>query len=190
VADFISSYSQNFYSRPTLEVARDLLGAILCRRISRNQILSGPIVELEAYTADDPACHAFRGRTARTSVMFGPPGHAYVYFIYGMYFCLNVVTEPEGIPGAILIRAVGADGTNGPGKLCREWQINRSHNGLSLFEPGSKLWICPGQPVPDSHIITTPRVGISSAQDRPWRFYLRDHPAVSGSRNGPGARRR
>jgi len=177
--DFLRSYSEDFYCRPTLEVARDLLGARLCRRINGKNVLTGPIVEVEAYTANDPACHASRGKTKRCDVMFGPPGHAYVYFIYGMYHCLNVVTEPDGVPGAVLIRAVGADGTNGPGKLCREWQIDAKHNGKTLIEPGSELWICPDEDILDKAVGVTPRIGISSAQDRLWRFFIKDHPAVS-----------
>ncbi|HEY9870712.1 MAG TPA: DNA-3-methyladenine glycosylase, partial [Candidatus Obscuribacterales bacterium] len=91
MADLFRSYPQEFYSRDTLTVARDLIGSLLCRRLNGRGILCAPIVEVEAYTADDPACHAARGWTQRCSVMFGPPGHAYVYFIYGMYHCLNVV---------------------------------------------------------------------------------------------------
>lgn len=172
-------YPERFYRRPTLEVARDLLGSILCRKMPDGTILHGPIVELEAYTQDDPACHAARGKTPRCSVMFGPAGRAYVYFIYGMYYCLNVVTEPEHTPGAVLIRAVGAAGTNGPGKLCRQWNINFEHNGISLMDVNSALWICQAEPVKDKDVITTTRVGISSAQDRPWRFLLKDHESVS-----------
>lgn len=166
-----------------MAVAKDLIGSLLCRRQTDGQILSGPIIEVEAYTSDDPACHASRGLTKRTQVMFGPPGHAYVYFIYGMYFCLNVVTEPEGVPGAVLIRAVGADGTNGPGKLCRQWQISAAHNGLSLLTTDSQLWISPAEKVPKARIIATPRIGITQATDRPWRFFLKDHPGVSGPNN-------
>ena len=180
MTDLLHSYPQDFYCRATLEVARDLLGAVLCRRRQTDgQLLWGSIVEVEAYTADDPACHAARGYTARASVMFGPPGHAYVYFIYGMYHCLNVVTEPVGTPGAVLIRSVDASGTDGPGKLCRQWQINKAHNGLSLLEPGSELWICPGKSVPDNLVARSSRIGISKATEHLWRFYLKDHPAVS-----------
>lgn len=170
---------QEFYARPTLAVARELLGAVLCRRLPDGTVLSGSIVETEAYTADDPACHAFRGPTPRCAVMFGPPGFAYVYFIYGMYYCLNVVTEPEGTPGAVLIRAVAARGTEGPGKLCRQWQIDQSLNGASLMSPLSSVWICPSSPVAEADVAVTPRIGLSSAQDRHWRFLLKGHPAVS-----------
>lgn len=175
----LRAYPEEFFLRPTLVVARDLLGSILCRQLSNGQLLHGPIVEVEAYTADDPACHAWRGKTPRCSVMFGPGGRAYVYFIYGMYYCLNVVTEPEDIAGAVLIRAVGAEGTNGPGKLCRQWQIDFALNGANLLEPGSQLWISPVEKVSQSEIATSPRIGISTAQDRPWRFFLKDSHCLS-----------
>jgi DNA-3-methyladenine glycosylase len=173
------TYPQSFYERNTVAVAKDLLGTVLCRRLPDGTVLQGQIVETEAYTQDDPACHAFRGKTKRCEVLFGPPGMAYVYFIYGMYFCLNVVTEKEPTAGAVLIRAVGAHNTNGPGKLCREWDIDFSFNGANLMDPASNLWISPGKPVPDADIEITSRVGISSAQDRLWRFHLKDHHAVS-----------
>ncbi len=161
-------------------VARQLLGAILCRRTPSGGVLTAPIVEVEAYTEDDPACHAFRGLTERTRVMFGPPGHAYVYFIYGMYFCLNVVTEPENTPGAVLIRAIGIAGGEGPGKLCRLWGIDKSANGVDLCEPSSELWIVRGAKVSKSEIEISTRIGLKVAEERPWRFHLKGHPQVSG----------
>ncbi len=177
--DFYRAYPSEYYARNTLDVARDLLGTILCRRFKNGCILSGTIVEVEAYMADDPACHAFRGYTARSSKLFGPPGMAYVYFIYGMYHCLNVVTEPDGVAGAVLIRAVDSVNTNGPGKICREWRIDLQHNGMSLMKPGLDLWICPGKRVTASKVVASPRVGISVATDLPWRFSIRGHKSVS-----------
>ena len=191
--DMESSLSREFFLRPTTAVARDLLGVWLWRRLDDGSLLHGPIVECEAYTEDDPACHAFRGRTRRCEVMFGPAGHAYVYFIYGMYNCLNVVTEPDGTPGAVLIRAVAAENTDGPGKLCREWAIDRSYNGSDLLIPGSDLWLGEGVRLPDELVEITPRIGISVAVDRPWRFAVKDHPSVSGPRvvkPGKAGRRR
>jgi DNA-3-methyladenine glycosylase len=179
VKELLKTYPVSFYERQTVEVARDLLGTVLCRRMEDGSILSGPIVETEAYTQDDPACHAFRGKTKRCEVLFGPPGVAYVYFIYGMYFCLNVVTEKEHTAGAVLIRAVEAENTNGPGKLCREWDIDFSFNGANLMDPASNLWISPGEQIKDREVEITARVGISSAQDRLWRFHVKDHHAVS-----------
>ncbi|HEY9776981.1 MAG TPA: DNA-3-methyladenine glycosylase [Planktothrix sp.] len=175
--------------RPTVTVAKDLLGATICKRLPDGGILTAPIVEVEAYTQDDPACHAYRGLTERTRVLFGPPGVAYVYFIYGMYNCLNVVTEPDGIPGAVLIRALGGQGLNGPGKLCLTWEIDRSFNGVDLCSAQSNLWIVEGDKIKQNEIGESVRIGVTSAQDRIWRFYLMGNQYVSGPRKlGGGAK--
>ena len=183
---------REFYSRNTLDVARELLGKTLIHR-TENGILAGRIVETEAYTSDDPACHASRGMTPRNSMMFGEPGHAYVYFTYGMYHCFNAVTAPEGIGEAILIRAVepthGIDVmmrnrgitdmrnlTSGPGKLCIAFGLNKQHNGLDLTS--SDLMIADGEP-PESEIVATTRIGIRLAAEMPWRFYISGNPYVS-----------
>src|SRR5579883_1151698 len=124
--------SYDFYNRDTVEVAQDLLG----KRLSVGSY-SGIITETEAYRgSDDEASHAFRGPTKRSAIMFGPAGYAYVYLIYGMYYCLNIVTEELGIPGAVLIRGVlTPDGNlNGPGKLCRSFGITKEQNGLNLVQ--------------------------------------------------------
>jgi DNA-3-methyladenine glycosylase len=182
-------FTRDFFARPTVAVAQDLLGAVLCRRFADGRIVSAPIVEVEAYTQDDPACHAFKGITERTRVMFGPAGHAYVYFIYGMYNCLNVVTEPEGVPGAVLIRALGAEGGNGPGKLCFTWQIDRSLNGVDLASPDSPIWLVKGDVITSKEMGKSERIGITSGHDRIWRFYLKGNEYVSGPRKlGGGAR--
>lgn len=172
-------YKESFFARSTLDVAPQLLGSILCRRLPNEQILWAPIVEVEAYTSDDPACHAFRGQTKRCEVMFGPGGYSYVYFIYGMYNCLNVVTEPAGQAGAILIRAIGTDGGNGPGKLCKTWGITREHNARNLMDASGGLWLAKGPKIPEDQIGQSIRVGITQAQDRMWRFYLKDNEFVS-----------
>lgn len=190
LVDNFALFDRNFYKRPTLVVAKELLGTVLCRRLSDGTVLFAPIVEVEAYTQDDPACHAFRGLTERTRVMFGPAGHAYVYFIYGMYFCLNVVTEPENIPGAVLIRAIGTPGGDGPGKLCRLWEINKSQNGVDLCDLQSELFISKGDKVSKSAIEISTRIGINVAEDRLWRFYLRGHPQVSGAKKRSASRKR
>lgn len=144
----------------------------------------GRIVEVEAYVGEkDRACHASRGRTPRTEVMFGPAGHAYVYLIYGMYHCLNIVTEPEGFAAAVLIRAIepleGIDGSaTGPGRLCRAMKIDRRHNGIDMT--GGLLFVEMG--VPAQRIVRTPRVGVEYAEGwarKPWRFYVADSPFVS-----------
>ncbi len=189
---------RDFYERDTLTVARDLLGRRLVRVLDGVR-LAGLIVETEAYVGQgDAACHASRGRTPRNEVMFGPPGHAYVYFIYGMYHCLNAVTEAEGFPAAVLIRAIepveglevmrrhrpGRPDTqlsSGPGKLCQALSIDRALNRADLCD-GSVLFIEAGQPVPGSAVVTGPRIGIRSdetARAVPWRFYVRDNPFVS-----------
>jgi len=186
VVDLLNTYSQEFYARSTVAVARDLVGAVLCRRTPDGGILSAPIIEVEAYTHDDPASHAFRGKTERNAVMFGPPGHAYVYFIYGMYFCLNVVTEPAGTPGAVLIRALDYEGCNGPGRLCRQWSINRSHNGVNLLKPEGELWICRADKLSPKKLGISERIGITQPEaiHLPWRFFVKDHPLVSARNNG------
>ncbi len=244
-------------SRSSLEVAPELVGCTLVRQYPDGQQLRGTIVETEAYTADDPACHAYRRRTARNQVMFGPAGFSYVYLIYGMYHCFNVVTDRDGIPSAVLIRALQLNsllplvtspsssvtspsssvtspsslvtspsslvtspspvihteqGTKdkrqrtknkgqrtknkgqrtkddrlaaGPGKLCRVMQIDRSLSELQLV-PGNLLWLehrssTLQQAFDDgTHaLVQTTRIGISQGAELPWRWYLRDSPAVS-----------
>lgn len=174
-------FSEDFYNRHTPDVGRDLLGAVLCRRLPDGTILSGRIVETEAYRDNEPACHAARGPTPRCEVMFGPSGFAYVYFIYGNYHCLNVVTEPKGSGCAVLIRAVEGEGLNGPGKLCRAWQINKSHNRINLMDPAADLWIAqPARRISKSDIGISSRIGIKVAQELPWRYFIKGHPDVSG----------
>lgn len=190
--DLTLVYDREFFSRSAVVVARDLVGALLCRRLPDGEIVFAPILECEAYTQDDPACHAFRGKTKRTEVMFGPAGHAYVYFIYGMYFCLNVVTCPEGTPGAVLIRAVDWHACNGPGKLCKQLQITREHNGIDLLDNSGELWICRGRAIPRRRVKASERVGITQAEAEhyPWRFFLDGHPMVSGLRQAGGKGRK
>lgn len=175
-----------FFSRPTLEVAPELLGVTLFVETEQG-VCTGSIVEVEAYLgSDDLASHAAGGPTPRSSVMFGPPGRTYVYFIYGMHHCLNFVTEPDGIPGAILIRSLKpltgqdlmmtrrgksavANLCNGPGKLCQALAIDRTWNNLSLEESQ-----CPKIHLhaPETKVAFTclPRIGIGKAKDLPYRF--------------------
>lgn len=179
-----------FYDRPTLEVARALLGKYLVRHTPEGPII-GRIVETEAYVGpEDRASHAWRGLTPRTAVMFGPPGYAYVYMIYGVHYCLNVVTEREGYPAAVLIRALEpiapAVGRapiipNGPGKVCRYLVVDRTFNGADLC--GSVLYVEDrGDTVAPDQIASTPRIGVDYAgpwREKPWRFYIRGNPFVS-----------
>jgi DNA-3-methyladenine glycosylase len=170
---------RDFYARPTLRVARDLLGKVLVHRSARGEVRRARIVETEAYIGEeDRACHASRGRTARTEVMFGPPGHAYVYFVYGMHHCLNAVTEREGFPAAVLIRgAVALEGVGGnlvgPGRLTRGMGITRALNGADLC--GGTLYVEDAAEVPRARVRRGPRVGVAYAgawARKPWRFVL------------------
>jgi len=183
----VSPLPREFYNRATLSVARALLGARLVRRLDGRR-LSGFITEAEAYVGqDDLGCHAHSGRTARNAVMFGPPGHAYVYFTYGMHWMLNAVTEAEGFPAAVLIRAFQPDegreviaarregrDTGGPAKLTQALGIERSLNGVDLCRRDGELWIEPGLEVADALVQTGPRIGLYSVPEPwksiPWRF--------------------
>jgi DNA-3-methyladenine glycosylase len=175
-----------FYASPTLTVARELIGMHLVRFDGMTRRV-GRIVETEAYQGPkDLAAHSSRGRTGRTEVMFGPPGHAYVYFIYGFWNCLNIVTAEEGTPHAVLLRALEPisgieDKTWGPGLLCRALSIDRTLNGADLC--GDVLWVerPPGRARP-ARIGRGPRIGVDYAgrwAERPWRFYDRDSAYVS-----------
>lgn len=181
----------SFYDRPVLVVARELLGARLVRSLD-GQRLAGVIVETEAYRGEeDLACHARVGRTARTEVMYGPPGRAYVYFTYGMHWLLNCVTGPVGFPAAVLVRAiVPTEGVetiaarragqpsrlwcDGPAKLTRALAIDGAFNAASLCDPDGLLRIEAGKPIPDSLVRAGPRVGINRVPEPwrsiPWRF--------------------
>ncbi len=185
-----------FYARPTEEVARGLLGRILVSDIGgRGKQTAGRIVEVEAYVGPhDPACHAYgHRRTARTEPLYGPPGTAYVYFTYGMHWCLNAVTETLDFPAAVLIRALepvagletmrrrrGAEPLcAGPARLCQAMGINGEVNGESL-QRGPLRIVAGGGPAPrKSEIVVGPRIGITQATEWPLRFYLRDSPFVS-----------
>jgi DNA-3-methyladenine glycosylase len=186
---------RSFYGRDTETVARELLGAVLeCE--TDDGVASGVIVETEAYVGEhDAACHAAAGKTVRTAPLYGPPGTAYVYFIYGMYWCVNAVTRAEGLPSAVLIRALeplrgidlmyarrprarrDVDLCNGPGKLCLALGIGPEHNGHDLLDP--PLRIRAGTKFPQRSVAVTPRVGISKAADWPLRWVVRGNPYVS-----------
>ncbi len=188
-------------ARPSTKVAIDLLGCILVRQLADGKILRGMIVETEAYAPGDPAFHAYRSLTPRNQVVFGPAGRTYIYLIYGMYHCFNVVTDRDGVPSAVLIRAlqleslpVGIDNranqkpqriAAGPGKLCRTLQIDRSLNN-TVLQPGKPLWLehrqRKFQQQLDNQAVTivqTTRIGLSQGTDLPWRWYLNPCPAVS-----------
>jgi DNA-3-methyladenine glycosylase len=184
---------RDFFEAPPLQVARRLLGTRLVR-LDGQQRLTGLITETEAYVGEeDLACHATAGCTTRTAVMYGSPGHAYVYFTYGMHWMLNFVVQPVGFPAAILIRGVWpVEGleiiasrrqgrpqeqwTNGPGKICRALNIDGSLNGADMCAPDSILFIEVGLPLPDSIVKTTPRIGLNNVPEpwksKPWRCYV------------------
>ena len=198
---------RSFFARDPREVAGQLLGKILIRD-SEGPQLAGRIVEVEAYLGtDDPAAHSAAGRTTRTAVLFGPPGHAYVYFIYGNHYCLNVSCEPEGKAGSVLFRALqplsGIEEmacarkihlrgpqdwpklTAGPGRLCQAFGITRSRdNGCDLTFPSSGLWIASDRHRRGS-ISQGPRIGITKAAEMPLRYFLRGNAFVSGPKTTP-----
>jgi DNA-3-methyladenine glycosylase len=193
-----SPLPRKFYNRPTLTVARELIGARLVRILDGVKLV-GLITETEGYIGEeDQACHARAGRTPRTQVMYGSPGHAYVYFTYGHHWMLNAVTEQEGFPAAVLIRAIwpieGAEvmsarregrDTFGPGKLCQALGIGKGENNADLTEAAQSLWIEAGVKVPDSGVTISPRVGLYTVPEpwksKPWRFLVKD-PTVIVSR--------
>jgi DNA-3-methyladenine glycosylase len=190
---------RKFFLDSPEKVGRALLGKLIVSRLD-GELLVGRIVELEAYIGyDDQAAHAFAGKTERNAVLFGPPGFAYVYFIYGMYYCLNIACEPEGQAGSVLIRALepvsGLETmarlrklpdaakprllTSGPGRLCQALAITRAaHNGLDVCSSGSPLQIHDDSYRAES-ILATPRIGISKAVDRPLRFLIEGNAFVS-----------
>jgi DNA-3-methyladenine glycosylase len=188
-----------------VDAAKLLLGCVL-----EAETPDGPVgvrlVEVEAYRGgDDPASHCYRGRTARNDVMFGPAGFLYVYFVYGMHYCANIVCLTDGVPGAVLMRAgevvtgidiarklrpsarSDAELAKGPARLTSTLSLTRDDNGANLLDPGSPVRLLAGDPVPLATIHAGPRVGVATAMDRPWRFWI-DSPAVSTYRRG-GKRR-
>jgi DNA-3-methyladenine glycosylase len=190
---------RGFFDRDTLEVARELLGRRLVRMLEGKR-LSGRIVEAEAYVGEeDEASHASPGPTKRNASMYGPPGHAYVYLIYGMYTCFNVVTGQKGFPAAVLVRALEpVEGlqtmrerrggrpddqlTSGPGRLCEALAIDLQFDGVDLCSPEARLFLEVGESVPDERVIAGPRVNVRGddvALSVPWRFYVEGNRYVS-----------
>jgi DNA-3-methyladenine glycosylase len=192
---------RDFLSRPSQEVAAGLLGCVLEHETAEG-IAAVALTEVEAYAGQvDPASHAYRGRTARNAVMFGPPGHAYVYFTYGMHFCVNVVCMPAGTASAVLLRAgrvvageelarrrrpaagSARDLARGPARLCQALGIDRALNGADLCDPASPLRLRPAIRSEEPMSISTgPRVGVREGADVPWRFWLDGEPSVSAYR--------
>jgi DNA-3-methyladenine glycosylase len=192
----VGRLGRSFFSRYTPDVAKDLLGCLLVRRV-RGRTLSGRIVEVEAYRgSDDPASHSYRGPTERSSIMFGEAGHVYVFFSYGNHWCLNFTTEAEGQPGAVLIRALepveGVEEmatnrgisevvrlTNGPGKLTKALSIDGALNGEDLVKSRRLFVLDREAPV---RAAASARIGISKARERQWRYFVEGSPYVSKGR--------
>lgn len=190
-----SKLTFDFLQRSALEVAPRLLGCILERQFEDGTIARARIVETEAYDQTDVASHSYNGRTPRTEVMFGPAGHLYVYFTYGMHYCCNVVVGEEGYGAAVLIRALepiegvelledrrrknGVEVSNGPAKLCQALGINKEMNGHDLLTRPLQLVIQPH--LDRNSIVQTTRIGISKGQDAPWRFFVAGNKWVSKS---------
>lgn len=200
----MTSLSTSFFDRPTLAVSRDLLGRHVVRELPSGEEIVGRIVETEGYTQGDPAFHGWSlydpetgtvRREGRAADLFGPPGTAYVYLIYGMYWLLNVVTEEDGVGGAVLVRALepvqgqgrmkdlrpaaktDVDLTNGPGKLTQALDVDGDHHGRLLTEP--PLYFAEGTSVSDEAVATSSRIGLSKGVDREWRFFLDGNRFVS-----------
>jgi DNA-3-methyladenine glycosylase len=185
-------FPRGFYDRPVLEVARDLLGAVV-----RHGDVAVRLTEVEAYAGGrDPASHAFRGPTPRNAVMFGPAGHAYVYFTYGMHFCMNLVCGPDGSASAVLLRAgevvsgietartrrpgaLDRDLARGPARLTKALAVDRALDGTDVTSRHSPLQVRPGGAVPDHAVRRGPRVGVNAAADVPWRMWVAGEPTVS-----------
>jgi DNA-3-methyladenine glycosylase len=188
-------------SRPAPDVAPDLVGCQLVRALPNGDLVRGLIVETEAYGPGDPACHAYRRQTLRNAVMFGPAGVSYVYLIYGMYHCFNVVTDQDQVPSAVLIRALQLDQwppslalltqqplhriAAGPGKLCRALDIGRDLSGVALTVD-QPLWLEPRSPTfaaliktQTAQLVQTTRIGITQGAEIPWRWYLKGCRSVS-----------
>lgn len=193
---------------PPLDVAPRLLGAVL-RSVTEEGEVAVRLTEVEAYDgAHDPGSHAYRGRTARNAVMFGEPGHAYVYFTYGMHYCCNIVCRPGGTAGAVLVRAGEVvegielarsrratarrdrDLARGPANLAQALALDREWDGIDVCAAGSALRLETGEPVGQDRIVAGPRVGLRHAAERPWRFWVEGDPTVSVYRPASPPRRR
>lgn len=196
----MGTLSRTFFDRPATEVAPDLLGCVLSHQ-TRDGLVAVELTEVEAYMgAADPPSHAYRGQTPRNAVMFGPPGYAYVYFTYGMHFCVNLVCLPAGAASAVLLRAgriVAGEGlaagrrnsagaaaklASGPARLCQALGIAREQNGADVCADGGSLRITGRQLRYDYSVTTGPRVGVSSGAEVPWRYWVAGDPSVSAYR--------
>jgi DNA-3-methyladenine glycosylase len=202
VTAYAGQFTRGELAQDPVDLAQLLVGSVL-ESIAPDGTVAVRVVEVEAYRGeDDAASHSFRGRTTRNAVMWGPAGHLYVYFVYGMHFCANVVGGEDGRPGAVLLRAGevvdgvdivrarrpaarrGAELVRGPAILTSVLRLNRAHNGADLTDPGSAVRLFRGDPVPEAEIRSGPRVGVATAMDTPWRFWVDGSHAVSDYRRG------
>ncbi|MBI9072762.1 MAG: DNA-3-methyladenine glycosylase [Melioribacteraceae bacterium] len=198
----LNKLTKEFYTQDVLTVAKELLGKSFCKVNEDGTFLSGKIVEVEAYNKiNDEAAHSFKGVTKRNEVMFMGGGHLYIYFIYGMYFCANVITGYQDSGSAVLIRGIepltGIDAmgtnrfghsdlskkefnnlTNGPGKICLAYNLSKNNNGENLLS--DRIFISDAQNISSQKIVVTTRIGIKKSVELPWRFFIKDNPFVSG----------
>lgn len=176
---------RKFYNSHPALVARNLLGCTLCVKCSDGSVKRGMIVETEAYRQDDESCHAYRGVTKRSKTLFMKEGTLYVYFTYGMHYCVNIVTEREGIGSAVLIRALeplfGDDLKicSGPAKLCKALEITTNLNEIDTCADNSLVWVEKYINIPDDKVVVTTRIGIKKAVELPWRYYIKENKSVS-----------
>ncbi|HEY8458496.1 MAG TPA: DNA-3-methyladenine glycosylase [Actinopolymorphaceae bacterium] len=204
----VTSALRDVFDRPVLQVAPTLLGQIIEHETPEG-LVAIRLTEVEAYDGpNDPGSHAYRGRTNRNAVMFGPPGFVYVYFTYGMHWCMNLVCGPDGHPSAVLLRAgeviegvelarsrrpaarTFRDLARGPARLVQALDVGKECNGLDACDPASPLRFRPARPVPRSRIRRGPRVGLANGAERPWRFWVDGDPTVSIYRPHTPKRRR
>jgi DNA-3-methyladenine glycosylase len=202
VTAYAGQFTRGELALDPVDLAQLLLGSVV-ESAAPEGMVAVRLVEVEAYRGeDDPASHSFRGRTARNGVMWGPAGHLYMYFVYGMHFCANVVGGEVGRPGAVLLRAGevvdgvdivrarrpaargGAERVRGPAILTSVLRLDRAHNGADMTDPGSAVRLFRGDRVPEADIRSGPRVGVAAAVDTPWRFWVDGSPAVSDYRRG------
>ena len=183
------SFFPGFFCRPAEVVAPELIGCLLVKRLPSNHLLWGVIVETEAYSQSEPACHGYRRRSTRNATLFGPPGYFYVYVSYGIHHCINIVTGQIGQANGVLLRSVALPGepervASGPGLLARRFCVDRFYDGKSVMGENN-LWLV-YQPITSRNpmLVTTTRIGISRGQDLPWRWYLQSSRSVSRRARG------
>ena len=184
-----SPLSKKFFSRPAELVAPDLIGCLLIKRESSRKLIWGVIVETEAYSQEEPACHGYKKKTQRNKTLMGPPGHLYIYLTYGSYYCVNIVTHKENWANGVLLRALAMPGENekiasGPGLLAKRFGLNKSHNNLPISIEND-IWLTEGSYSNSMNtVVRTTRIGIKKAKYLKWRWYLQQSRSVSKRAKG------